>query len=108
MFLGPRQQRVLERVDPRHRLVEAVADEHLEVGRDLVVARPGGVQLARRRPDQFAEPLFDVHMDVFEARILDQPAGGILFANPVQPRADRCRILGRDDALGAEHRGMRL
>ena len=40
---------VFERVDSGERLVDRRAHEQFEIGRDLVVARAGGVQPARRR-----------------------------------------------------------
>ena len=108
MLLGAGQQRVFKRVDARHRLVDAAAHEQFEIGRDLVVARARGVQLARRPADQFAEAMLDMHVDVFERRILDQTAGGIFLGDLVEPLVDRRGVLRRNDALRAEHGGMRL
>jgi hypothetical protein len=49
-------------VDP----VDRVADPQPKVGRDLIVTRARRMQPTGRRPDQFAEPALDVHMDVLE------------------------------------------
>ena len=59
-------QRVLERGQRRIGLVDGVADIQPEIGCDLIVARTGGVQPPRGRPDQFAEPAFDIHVNVFQ------------------------------------------
>ena len=66
MFQRPRHQRVLERGQRRIDLVDRVADIEPEIGRDLIVARTGGVQPSRRRPDQLAEPALDIHVNVLE------------------------------------------
>ena len=59
-------ERVLERGQRGVGLVDHVADIEPEIGRDLIVTRTRGVQPSRGRPDQFAKPALDVHMDVFE------------------------------------------
>src|SRR5690348_3400552 len=66
MFGRARDQRVLERCERLIRLVDGVADVELEICRDLVVARARGMQPPRGRPDQFAEPALDIHMNVLE------------------------------------------
>ena len=55
---------------PRVGRVDRVAHPELEIGRDLVVARAGGVQPPRRRADQLGEAVLDMHVDVLERRIL--------------------------------------
>ena len=75
MLLGAVEQRALRaRRCPSIGLVDRVADEQLEVGRDLVVARARGVQPARRLADQLGQAVLDMHVDVFERRILGQLA----------------------------------
>ena len=66
MLHRPLDQRVLEGGQRRIGLIDDVADIEAEIGRDLVVARARGVQPSGGRPDQFAKPALDVHMDVFE------------------------------------------
>ena len=66
MFQRAAGQRMLEGGQRRIGLVDGVADIEPEIGRDLVVARPRGVQPSRGRPDQFGKPALDIHMDVFE------------------------------------------
>ena len=46
--------------------VDRVADEEAEVGGDLVVPRPRGVEPPRLRADQLGEPGLDMGVDVLE------------------------------------------
>ena len=57
---------MLEGGQRRVGLVDGVADIEAEIGRDLVVAGARGVEPPGGRADQFGQPAFDVHMDVFE------------------------------------------
>ncbi len=66
MFQRPLSQRVLERRQRSIGLVDGVADIEPEIGCDLIVARTRGVQPSRGRPDQFAEPALDIHVNVLE------------------------------------------
>ena len=93
---------------PAERLVDRVAHEQAEIGRHLVVARARGVELARDRTDQFGQPLLDMHVDVLERGILDQLAVGIFGGDRVEPGQDLRGLVGGQNALPAEHRGMGL
>jgi hypothetical protein len=53
------QQRAIERI---HR----IADIQPEIQRHLVIARACGVQSSCGRADQFGQPAFNVHVNVFE------------------------------------------
>ena len=66
MFQRPLHQRALERGQRRIGLVDGVADIQPEIGSHLIVARTRGVQPARGRPDQLAEPALDIHVNVLE------------------------------------------
>ena len=66
MFERAGHQRVLKRGERGVRLVDGVADIEAEIGRDLVVARAGGVQPARGGPDQLGKPALDIHVNVLE------------------------------------------
>jgi hypothetical protein len=66
------------------------------------------VQLAGGRPDQFAEALLDMHVDVLERRILDQSASGIFLGDPVEPIGDCPGLLAGEDSLRPKHGRMRL
>jgi hypothetical protein len=67
------------------------ADVERQVGRDLVVARPPGVELAADRPDQLGEPALDRHMDVLVRAVEDElvplELGGDLVEPGEQPVA---------------------
>ena len=56
----------LQRGQRRVDAVQPVADEELEVERDLVIARAGRVQAAGGIADQLLQPRLDVEMDVLE------------------------------------------
>ena len=68
----------------------ALADEQPEIGRHLVVARAGGVEPAGGIADQLLQPMLDMHVDVFERRILVQLARFDLRRDLQQPLVD-CR-----------------
>ena len=65
----PRHQRILKCGQRGIGLVDGVADIQPKISRDLIVARTGGVQPSCRRPDQFAEPAFDIHVNVLEGTL---------------------------------------
>ena len=85
LALGERDERALE-VDaaprPAGRWRGATT---AEVRRDLVVARPTGVELARRRPDPVGQRGLQVEMDILEPRIpRDRPVHDIR-GQPLEP-----------------------
>jgi hypothetical protein len=62
--LGERDEHALQTLELLERLQRVRASEHRHVGRDLVVARARGVQLAADRPDDLRQPALDRHVDV--------------------------------------------
>ena len=66
MGLGLGEQGPLQVRQGDHHPIAGGAHPQAQVQRHLVVARARGVQPSGRRPDQFAEPALDVHMDVLE------------------------------------------
>ncbi len=64
--LGLVDQRGLQVRHSRVELVDGVAHPEAEVGRDLIVARAGGVQTAGRLARDLLEARFDIHMNVLE------------------------------------------
>ena len=63
--LGAVDQRLLQ---VAHFLIEAVdraAQPQPQICRDLIIARPRGMEAPRRRPDQVGQPRFDIHVNVF-------------------------------------------
>ena len=108
MRLGLARERQLEGGQRRVRAVDPVAHPELEVGRHLVVARARGVQPPRRLADQLLEPALDVHVHVFQRARELQAAGRDLLQHAVEAGADLPGVVLGDDALGRQHRRMRL
>ena len=107
MFFGAGQQHLFEGVDPLERLVDRRAHEQFEIGRDLVVARAGGVEAAGGRADQLAEAMLDMHVNVFERRVFGELARFIFLGDRREPLVDlrrRPRARGRRSAQ-ASRRG---
>ncbi len=68
----------LQRRKGRIDLVDGIAHEQTEVGRDLVVARTRGMQAAGGRADQLAEPALHIHVNVFERTLeCERPLGDL-------------------------------
>lgn len=63
---------------------------------------------ARGRPDPVRQPRFGEHVDVFEREIVGHAIGLELGGDLCESLGDARRVLGRDDALLAQHRGMCL
>ena len=91
-------------VDP----VDGIADPEPEIGRDLIVARAGGVQAAGGRADQFGQAGLDVEVDVFERARECELARLDLDQHVAQPLGDGPRIGLRQDALRGQHGDMGL
>ena len=88
-------------------LVERVAHPQPHVGRDLVVARAGGVQAAGGEADLVLEVGLDVHVDVFERpREREGPALDLAL-DLFQAGDDRRDIFLRQDAGLGQHGRMR-
>ena len=68
-----------------------------EVEGDLVVARSAGVQLAGDRPDARREGRLEVEVDVLQARVPGEAAGGHLLGQALQPRHERGLFDGRQE-----------
>ena len=106
--LGLARERELQGGKGRIGAVDPVAHVELEVGRHLVVARAGGVQPPRRLADQLLQPALDVHVHVFQRARELQAAGRDLLQHPVEAGGDLLGVVLGDDALGRQHRRMRL
>ena len=63
--LGRRHERPLKADQPRVDPVERLAHPELDVGRDLVVAAPRGMQLAADVSQFLDQRRLDVHVDIF-------------------------------------------
>ena len=108
MFVGAFDQHALQCSDRIDRFVAGIANPQAGVGRDLIVARSGGVQPSRRFADQLAQAMLHRHVDVLEVDALGNAVTLIFSRDLVQPFEHCGRVGLRNDALFAEHRRMRL
>ena len=108
MFPGAHDQRHLQRPQPGIGLFTCIAHPQAEVGRHLVVAAARGVQPPGRRADQFGQPAFGGHVDVFEVPVLGHAVRLVFGGDRVQPLGDQRGVFRRDDALRAQHGDMGL
>ena len=88
--------------------VTGIAHPQAEVGGHLIVAAARGVEPPRGRTDQFRQPAFGGHVDVFQVPVLGHALGFILRRNLVQPAGNQRRIPGRDNLLRCQHVHMGL
>ena len=95
---------VLQRLDRPQRVR---AGEHRHVGRDLVVARAGGVQLAADGADDLGQPPLDRHVDVLVGIQEGELAGVELGRDAVEAAEQLVAVGVGDDAGGREHRRVR-
>ena len=90
--------------DRRRRLV---ADEHRDVGGDLVVARARGVELAADRAGELGDPPLDRHVDVDVVVGEREAILGELDLDLLERRVQRVAVGSADDPLRGEHPGVR-
>jgi hypothetical protein len=85
-----------------------VLEEQPHVGRNLVVAAAGGMQLRRGGHAQ-GQRVLDVHVDVLEPLVPDEAAGlDVHEDRRIKPRVDGVPLLRRDEPDMGQHRGMGL
>ena len=87
-------------VDP----VERVAGPELDVGGDLVVPAPSGMELPADVADPLDERRLDVHVDVFAFEREREVPRLDLVANRGQPARDLPALVGGDQTDRGEHR----
>ena len=83
-------------------------DDHRDVGRDLVVARAAGVELARERPDLVLEQALDRHVDVLVGLLEFEPALADPRPDPFEAGVDLLELLLAEDADPLQGAGVRL
>ena len=83
--LGQSNERPFEPDDRVVELVDRPPQPEAEVGRDLVVPRPAGVELAGERTDPGGERRLEVEVDVLERRVPGKRSGLDLGTEPVEP-----------------------
>ena len=103
VLLGPVDKRGLKPTAGLVGLVQTRSQPETQIGRDLVVARAGGVQAAGSRADQRGKPCLDIHVDVFERAVEGKAAGLDLIPHPVQAVRDRDCVFLRHDSLRRQH-----
>ena len=89
MFFGTCHQRRLECAQARIDFIGRIAYPKAEVGGDLVIARPRGVQACRRLPHQCTQPRFGDHMNIFKREVFGHAIGCIFGVNAIEPALDR-------------------
>ena len=108
MFARTGNQRDLQCLEAGIHPVAGIAHPQAEIGRHLIVAAARRVQPACRRADQFGKAAFGGHVNVFKVPVLGHAADLVFGSDLVEPGGNCGGILGRDDALLAEHGDMRL
>ena len=107
MLLGARDQRTQYRIDPGDRALHRTAHPHAEIGRDLIVAAACGVQAPGGGADDFGQPRFHGHVDVFEVPVLGHSVALVFGGDLLQAVVDRLGIGFAHDALFRQHGDMR-
>ncbi len=114
---GQERGRVLARAPAQHHTGAVDAGHHLagrgqgiepHVRGHLIVATARRVQAAPWVADQFNEPAFDIHMNVFQGRIHGAAAFAEFLRHTVQAGPDRLGVFIRDEAHRGQHAGMGL
>ena len=82
--LGACDQSRLQRLQRRVGGGTGIAHPQAKIGCDLIVARPRGVQPPGGFADQFFQPAFDLHMDVFKLDMFGNAARFIFGFDLVQ------------------------
>jgi hypothetical protein len=101
--LGERDEHALQTLELLERLQRVRASEHRHVGRDLVVARARGVQLAADRPDDLRQPALDRHVDVLVVVAEGEATAVHLLRHPLEPAEQRVAVGLADDPGRSEH-----
>jgi hypothetical protein len=107
MFLGARDQRRLDRLQPGIDARAGGAHPQAEIGRDLVVARARGVEAPGGLANDLLEPRFDGHVDVFEREVDGHAVRRELAGDLCEAGVDLGGVIGCDDPRRADHRGVR-
>ncbi len=103
MRLGGVDQGLGERIDGARGVPGGVAREERDVGRDLVVARAGGVELAADRAGDLGHAPLDRHVDVLVALIEVEGVRGELGLDRVERLEQRVAVGVADDLPRGEH-----
>ncbi len=105
--LGGVDQRERERVDGARGVTGAVAGEQGDVGRDLVVARARGVQLAADAAGDLRDTALDRHVDVLVALLKREGVADELALDGGERLQQGLAVVLGDDLPRGEHAGVR-
>ena len=105
--LGELDERALQLLQLLERLQRVRAREHRHVGRDLVVARARGVELAADRADDLRQPPLDRHVDVLVVLAERERAAVELLLDALEPAEQRVAVGLADDPRLGQHRRVR-
>ena len=104
--LGELHEHALEVLQLLERPERVRAREHGHVGRDLVVARAGGVELAADRADDLRQAALDRHVDVLVVVAERERPAVELGLDAVEAAQQRVAVGVGDDPGGGEHPGV--
>ena len=107
VLLGAAEQRRLQVAQQPVGRVDRIAYPQAQIGRDLVVARARGVQLAARLADQLGQPRLDVQVDVLECCAERKAFRLDLGPDLLEAGQDRVALGVIEQAHGGQHAGMR-
>ena len=108
MFFGDIYEFFLKVTDGALDFTDGGAKHHFGGNGRLVVAGTGGVKAAAGGTDNFSHALFDGHVNVFVGGTEFKLAVADFLSHLIQALADCFGIFLADDALAAEHCGVRL
>ena len=108
MALGQLEQALHRRRRQVDRLQRMHLDDHRHVGRDLIVARAAGVQLAGERADLLAEQPLDRHVDVLVGGVELEAVGADPLSDPVEAGDHLLQLGPVEDADPLQRSGVRL
>ncbi len=107
IFLGNEKERLADRRELFRDMADVAAHVHMRVHRRLVIAAPRRVKPRARIPDSLRQPLFDIHMDIFERNGKFEIPGVNPFPNVRQSLGNRAKILRRENAVRTKHLRVR-
>ena len=87
---------------------EAVGHKEAEGQAHLIVAAAASVQFFAHIAHKLGEACFNIHVHVFQLGLPHKVASFDFFAHTVQTVDQNPRLVLADDALTAQHAGMRL
>jgi hypothetical protein len=108
MFLGEIDKGVYQHLQVEGQKVKLLSGIKPDIGRNLIIARSGGMKLLSRRADEFGQPVLDIGMDVLELRFPIEGAGAHLLGDLIETTLDLTVFIRADDPCPSEHSGMNL